>query len=124
MAWLFSSGHVYNATGNAGTATIAGITSTSNTDGSGGTNFGALSQIPGNVNMLAFITQPWFCYCWFSVWATARDKYTRSIWNFYYHWISSLTKCYHFFILRNRNIVRYNYFKYRNGRGKWNSNLY
>ena len=29
-------GNVYNATGNAGTATITGITSTSNTDGSGG----------------------------------------------------------------------------------------
>ena len=53
-----SSGQMYNATGNAGTATFAGITSTSNTDGSGGTDFGDLSQTPGNVSKLAFVTQP------------------------------------------------------------------
>lgn len=41
------SAQIYRATGNAGTGTITGITTTANTNGSGGTNFGSLSQVVG-----------------------------------------------------------------------------
>src|SRR5205085_4935359 len=53
-----ASGQIFQDTGNPGTATIAGLASTSNTDGSGGTNFGSLSQTAGTVAKLAFTTQP------------------------------------------------------------------
>ncbi|HEY6193143.1 MAG TPA: Ig-like domain repeat protein, partial [Bacteroidota bacterium] len=42
-----SSGSIYRDTTNRGTESIAGILSTSNTSGSGGTNFGSLSQAVG-----------------------------------------------------------------------------
>ncbi|HEU0010069.1 MAG TPA: hypothetical protein VFT34_09670, partial [Verrucomicrobiae bacterium] len=53
-----SSGNIYRATGNPGTATINGITTTSNGSGSGGSNFGSLSQVAGAVVKLGITTQP------------------------------------------------------------------
>ncbi|MEI2750128.1 MAG: PKD-like domain-containing protein [Ferruginibacter sp.] len=53
-----SSGQLYVATANPGTATITGIITTSNTDGSSGTDFGSLSQQPGDAAVLVFTTEP------------------------------------------------------------------
>src|SRR5262249_1822098 len=53
-----SAGNIYRATGNPGFATIAGITTTSNGDGTGGSNFGSLAQVGGTVRRLVFSTQP------------------------------------------------------------------
>src|SRR5437867_1588040 len=57
-AALPSSGNIYRATANPGTASINGITTTSNGSGSGGSNFGSLSQVAGAVVRLGFTTQP------------------------------------------------------------------
>ena len=57
-ATLPASGQIYRNSGSAGTASIAGITATASADGSGGTNFGSVSQIAGAANKLAIITQP------------------------------------------------------------------
>ena len=57
-AVLPGAGQVYQSIASPGTAAIASLTSTSNTDGSGGTNFGSLSQVEGVVAQLAFTTQP------------------------------------------------------------------
>src|SRR5206468_4400487 len=48
---LPSAGSIYRATANPGTATLAGIGTTSNTDGSGGTSFCSLSQTVGALRM-------------------------------------------------------------------------
>ncbi|MEO6489556.1 MAG: Ig-like domain repeat protein, partial [Ferruginibacter sp.] len=57
-ALIPSAGQLYQDTGNPGTAVIASITPTSNSDGTGGTNFGSLSQDPGKASKLTFTTQP------------------------------------------------------------------
>src|SRR5262249_6948495 len=44
-ATLPASGNIFRATGNAGTASVNGITTTANGNGSGGSNFGSLSQV-------------------------------------------------------------------------------
>lgn len=54
---LPASAQIYRATGNPGSGTVTGITSTANTDGSGGTNFGSLSQVIGAHSRLV-ITLP------------------------------------------------------------------
>jgi len=53
-----STGNIYRATGNPGFATINGITTTSNGNGSGGSNFGSLALVAGAVVRLGFTTQP------------------------------------------------------------------
>src|SRR5438552_3960098 len=53
-----SSGDIFRATGNAGTATVSGITTTANVTGSGGSSFGSLSQTAGAIKKLGFATQP------------------------------------------------------------------
>ncbi len=55
-----STGNIYNASANPGTATIEDITTTNNTSGSGGTNFGSLSQKTGDAANLVFTTEPAF----------------------------------------------------------------
>ncbi|MDB6028438.1 MAG: Integrin-like protein [Verrucomicrobiales bacterium] len=56
---LAAPGNIYRPTStNGGTATIAGITATANTDGSGGTSFCALTEIGGTPRKLAFATNP------------------------------------------------------------------
>ncbi len=57
-AMLPANGKLYQATANTGTATVTGLSSTSNTDGSGGTDFGSLSQIAGAAATLVFTTEP------------------------------------------------------------------
>jgi hypothetical protein len=51
-------GNIYRPTPGGGTAVIAGITATANTDGSGGTSFGALREVAGAARQLALQTAP------------------------------------------------------------------
>jgi hypothetical protein len=58
-----ASGQIYRPVTGGGTAIISGITSTSNINGSGGTNFGTLTEIagatvPAGVDHLQIVTQP------------------------------------------------------------------
>jgi len=53
-----ASGNIFRPTTGGGSASISGITATSNANGSGGTSFGALSEVAGVVAKLAFTTQP------------------------------------------------------------------
>ena len=55
---LPNAGQIYRSTANAGTAVIASLISSSNGDGSGGTDFGSLSQVVGTVAQLAYTIQP------------------------------------------------------------------
>ena len=53
---LPASGSIFRSSLNPGTATIAGITSTANANGSGGSNFGSLSQVIGAASL--FVVMP------------------------------------------------------------------
>ena len=58
-----ASGQIYRPLTGGGTAIISGITSTLNTNGSGGTNFGTLTEVagatvPAGVDHLQIVTQP------------------------------------------------------------------
>ena len=55
---LPSTGQIYRSSTNAGSLSVSGVTNTSNTSGSGGTNFGSLSQTAGAGTKLVFSTQP------------------------------------------------------------------
>ncbi|MEO6183336.1 MAG: Ig-like domain-containing protein, partial [Verrucomicrobiota bacterium] len=54
---LATAGQIYRPT-TGGSAVIAGITTTSNTNGTGGSNFGSLSEVVGAAAKLAFTSQP------------------------------------------------------------------
>ena len=49
-------GNIYRPSPGGGTAVIAGVTATSNPNGSGGTSFGALSEVAGSAQQLALQT--------------------------------------------------------------------
>ncbi|HEY6167374.1 MAG TPA: PKD domain-containing protein, partial [Verrucomicrobiae bacterium] len=53
-----ASGQIFRPAIGGGTAGVNGVTASGNADGSGGTSFGALSEVVGVVNRLAFTTQP------------------------------------------------------------------
>jgi len=53
-----ATGQIFRPATGGGTAVIAGITTSTNADGSGGSNFGSLSETIGTASKLAFITQP------------------------------------------------------------------
>jgi len=53
-----ASGQIYRPTTGGGSATINGLTASSNTNGLGGSNFGSLSEVAGSVSQLTFATQP------------------------------------------------------------------
>src|SRR5262249_5202408 len=53
-----ASGQIYRPTTGGGTAVISGIATSSNSDGSGGSNFGSLSEIAGAAAQLVFTSQP------------------------------------------------------------------
>jgi hypothetical protein len=55
---LLTNGVIYRPTTDGGTAVIVGITTSANTNGSGGTSFGALKSIVGAARKLAFQTAP------------------------------------------------------------------
>src|SRR5262245_36241924 len=55
---VLSSGQIFRPTTNGGSLSIAGIVVTSNPDGSGGTSFGALSEVAGSISRLSFTSQP------------------------------------------------------------------
>src|ERR1044071_9377129 len=53
-----ASGQIFRPQSGGGTATINGITTSANADGSGGSNFGSLSEVAGAVAKLAFSRDP------------------------------------------------------------------
>jgi uncharacterized repeat protein (TIGR01451 family) len=55
---LAGAGQIFRPTSGGGSATIAGITTSANANGSGGTSFGSLSEVAGTASNLLFTTQP------------------------------------------------------------------
>jgi hypothetical protein len=55
---LAGAGQIFRPTSGGGSATISGITTSSNANGSGGSNFGSLSEVVGTASNLIFTTQP------------------------------------------------------------------
>src|SRR5262249_11597971 len=53
-----ASGQLFRPQSGGGSAVISGITTSTNTDGSGGSNFGSLSEVVGSAIKLAFTIQP------------------------------------------------------------------
>src|SRR5262249_29176709 len=53
-----SSGQIYRPSTGGGSLSINGVTSSANTNGSGGSNFGTLSEAAGATAKLAFTSQP------------------------------------------------------------------